>query len=168
MTAVEIPRTGDIGLVKVRGLTGWFIRVGQWLNGSSWKDAKWEHSMLCVGTDWALEGQPGGAVISRVSSRYEGEKILWVRPMELTDEEQAQIGNEASKMLGVKYSFLDYIAIILHHFKINLPWVKNRVTGSGHQICSQLIAEVYRRIGKPLFEGEWPGYVVPADFLKFE
>ena len=162
---VEEPRTGDVGLVKVEGFVGWLIDRAQRLNRANKKFAKYEHVLLCVGTDWALEGQPGGAVITRVSARYKDRPIVWVRPFpDLTDEEMAKVGNEASKLVGTPYSFLDYLALAIRRFNLPFPGVEKRVVSTKHMICSQIITEVFRRMGRDPFPGEPSGYVTPADY----
>lgn len=163
---VTEPRVGDVGLVAIEGLTGAAIYEGQRLNGTPKEAAHFEHSFMLVGNDWVFEAQPGGAVISRLSTRYKGRKIVWVRPMELTDRQQADLGNEASKMLGTKYSFLDYVALFGYRYSLFFKkWAKNRVQDTGHMICSQIIDECYKRaLGVSLFPNKWSGYVTPADY----
>lgn len=174
---IENPQPGDIGLTRITGLTGWGIRVAQRLNGADKRLAKFEHALIYVGDDWCIEAQPGGAVRSKVSERYSDRDIVWVSANPQiaylmtygwkAGTLRAKIVEEAERLVGTPYSFLDYLAILLHHFRLNFPFVKNRVESSEHMICSQLVDEVYTRCGMHLFkDGRWPGYVTPADLAE--
>lgn len=174
---IESPKPGDIGLTKITGLTGWCIRVAQRLNGADKRLAKFEHALIYVGDDWCIEAQPGGAVRSKVSERYAKREITWVSAQNQialmmsygwsSEGLRSKLVTTAEHFVGTPYSFLDYLAILLHHFKINFRFVKDRVASSDHMICSQLVDEVYTRNGMHLFsDGRWPGYVTPADLAQ--
>lgn len=168
MTVIETPQIGDVGLVKVTGLTGWFIDLGQELNGSNEEDSKFEHALMYTGDGKALEGQPGGAVIDSLT-RYGARDITWVRPLpEITEEQMQRLVVEAVRLIGTKYSFLDYAALAIHRFHLPIPGVEKRVISTKHMICSQIIVEVYRNSGVAnLFPGEPSGYVTPANYAVF-
>lgn len=171
------PKIGDIGLTQIEGFTGWCIKVAQRLNGSKKKDARFQHAFIMVGSDYVVEAEPGGALLTKFSERYDYRDVVWLDMTEAvhlkaeslgeTDEKiRIELCNEATKLIGTPYSFLDYVALLLHRFRIPLPGVKKRVASSKHLICSQLVVEVYRREGIDLFPGRWTGYVTPADLCQ--
>jgi hypothetical protein len=169
MVVIETPQVGDVGLVRVKGLTGWFIDLGQELNGSKEVDAKFEHALMYTGDSEALEGQPGGAVIDSLAGRYGSREITWVRPLPGIDQDQmSALVAEATRLVGTKYSFLDYAALAIKRFHLPVPGVEKRVISTKHMICSQIIVEVYRNSGVAnLFPGRPSGYVTPADYAVF-
>jgi len=162
-------KVGDVGLTKVRGAVGKLIRVMQWLNGSSWHDSEFEHSFLltdvnAIGRMWGFEAQPGGAHFFDVKEKYGNEEIVWIRPTNLSAQQQLDLVKQADILKGTPYSFLEYGALLTHRLHLPLPGVKKYVNSTRHLICSQIIAELYRRISIELFGGEWPGYVTPANY----
>lgn len=163
---VETPDIGDVGLVQVEGFVGKLIGLGEWLNGTKRKNCRFQHSFLYLSDGMILEAQPGGAVLTPYEERYGAETIVWIRPVELDDQQKTQLILEAHKLVKTPYSFLDYTALLTHRLHLPLPGLKNYVNSTDHMICSQIIAEVYRRIGVPLFSGRWPGYVTPADYFE--
>lgn len=163
---IKTPDIGDVGLVKVHGFTGKLIGFGEFLNGTKKRNTKFQHSFLYLGEGMVLEAQPGGAVLTRLADRYEFTEITWVHPADLTKDQQDRLIQESGKLVGIPYSFLDYSALLVRRLHLPVPGLKGYVNSTDHMICSQLIAEVYRRIGVPLFKGEWPGYVTPADFYE--
>lgn len=65
---------------------------------------------------------------------------------------------------GIPYNYLDYLAIGLEHFKIDLPIVRNRVRREDRMICSQLVDYIYKQNGIHLFtDGRLPQDVTPGD-----
>jgi hypothetical protein len=163
---VPAPEIGDVGLVKVQGFVGKLIGACEFLNGTKHKNTKYQHSFLYLGNGMVLEGQPGGAVLTRFDQRYAGESVVWVRVADLSDDQKNRLIQEAGKLVGVPYSFLDYSAMLVHRLHLPVPGLRRYVNSTDHMICSQIIAEVYRRIAVPLFSGRWPGYVTPADFYE--
>ena len=163
---VETPEIGDVGLVKVHGFVGKLIGFGEFLNGTKPKNTKFQHSFLYLGDGMVLEAQPGGAVLTKVEDRYTNEVIVWVRVAPLTDEQKSQLIVEANRLVGTPYSFLDYTALLAHRTHLPFPGLRTYVNSTDHMICSQIIAEIYRRIAVPLFSGRWPGYVTPADYYE--
>lgn len=159
-------KVGDIGLIKVRGFVGKLIRAMQWLNGSPWDDSKFEHSFVVTDADrlWGFEAQPGGARFFDIMATYGGEEIVWIRPANLTAQQQADLVQQADILKGTPYSFLDYSALLVHRLHLPLPGVRKYVNSSKHAICSQIISLLYQRIKVPLFGGKWAGYVTPVDY----
>lgn len=78
--------------------------------------------------------------------------------------EHQGFGRYAKVRPGVPYSFLDYQAIAMHHYRIPAPGLQQYIASTGHQICSQLADQCRRDGGSHLFtDGRWPGYVTPLD-----
>ncbi|TQF07542.1 hypothetical protein E6W39_24325 [Kitasatospora acidiphila] len=162
------PQLGDIGLVRIRGTVGLLIRLGQWLNGDGFSTQ--EHAFVVVGPDadgrqQLVEAQPGGARLGLLTE-YDDRHVLYVAPAGLTDWQRAQIAVAAEDLAAARtpYSFLDYLALAVHRFRLPVPGLRRYVAATGHMICSQLCDLAYQRAGEQLFaDGRWNGYVTPAD-----
>lgn len=153
------PQPGDFGLTHVRGESGRLIRLGQWLNGDGFAD--YEHAFIVVNNDTVVEAEPGGARLAPLSE-YDPTGVVF-SSWNLTDGERARIVAAAMFKVGTPYSALDYFALAARRFHLPLPGLRRYVQSSGHEICSQLVDDVYRTAGVPLFtDGRWPGYVTPA------
>lgn len=161
-TPTPAPQPGDFGLVHVVGGVGILIRIGQWLNGDGFAD--YEHAFVHVGDDKVVEAQPGGAHETTLAD-YDGRPIAWSSGhIALTDAQRAEIVTAAHGYLGVPYSFVDYLSLLLARFRIRLPFVKRYVASTGHMICSQLVDQSFQDADVHLFaDGRWPGDVTPAD-----
>jgi hypothetical protein len=153
------PVPGDIGLTRIPGLVGKFIRFGQWINGNGFKN--YEHAFLVLSDGQLIEAQPGGARIAPLSE-YERRNAVYVCPPPLTDDQREAICAAAHRYVGVPYSFADYLAIAVHRFHIPAPGLRRYVATSRHMICSQLVDRIYLDGGVRLFaDNRWPGYVTP-------
>lgn len=161
-----MPKQGDFGLVKMPGSTGALITLGEWLNGDGF--GKYDHAFVYVdsapgGTN-IVEAEPGGA---RLADYTEYDDITW-SSWNLTDAQRADIVFNALKLLGTKYSVLDYFALAMK--RLHLPffgWVKKRVESTKYVICSQLVDEAYGESGLYLFnDHRWYGDVTPMDLGK--
>jgi uncharacterized protein YycO len=151
---------GDFGVVSIEGTVGWLIRIGQWLNGSGFRN--YEHAFVYIGAGKIVEAEPGGAKISDLSE-YDGRSILWsTGKVLLTDEQRTAVVEAAKGFVGVPYSFLDYFLLALKRLHISVPILNKRVLESKHLICSQLVAESYAAARVVLTSK--PAYAVtPAD-----
>ncbi|AEW92784.1 MULTISPECIES: C40 family peptidase [Streptomycetaceae] len=153
------PVPGDIGLTTISGAVGKLIRLGQWLNGNGFGD--YEHAFVVLPGERILEAEPGGARV-RPLTAYDGAVVRYVYPPGLTDEQRTAVCAAARAYVGVPYSFLDYLAIALHRFRLWVPGLRRYIAGTGHMICSQLADQCYQDAGVRLFaDGRWPGYVTP-------
>ncbi|MBY8883357.1 hypothetical protein K7472_00665 [Streptomyces sp. PTM05] len=153
------PLPGDIGLTRIPGAAGLFIKIGQWINGNGFAD--WEHAFLVLPEGRLLEAEPGGARV-RALSEYDGARVLYVCPDDLTDQQRTAIVQDCGRYTGVPYSFLDYLAIAAHRFRLRLPGLRRYVASTRHMICSQLVDQCYQDAGVHLFDdNRWPGYVTP-------
>ncbi|MFE1764099.1 hypothetical protein ACWDBF_02150 [Streptomyces angustmyceticus] len=153
------PLPGDIGLTRISGVTGTLIRVGQWINKDGFAD--YEHAFLVLPGDRLLEAEPGGARITPLAA-YADADVLYVCPEHLTERQRTDICAAATRYVGVPYSFLDYLAIATHRFRLPVPGLRRYVASTRHMICSQLVDQCYLDGGVHLFaDGRWPGYVTP-------
>ena len=144
-----MPLPGDFGLVRIKGDTGWDIRFGQFLNGDGFSKA--EHALFyggkdSDGVDFVIEAEPGG-VRTAPLSEYDGRSIFWSTDLiPLTDQERFYIIQKAMALIGTPYSFLDYLLIALYRLHVRPKFLVARVQGTGHVICSQLVAQIYDQV----------------------
>lgn len=162
------PKPGDIGLVPMTGAVGWMIKAGQWLAADGW--TKYQHAFVIVGEGVQglpgmrlVEAMPGGALNSSLS-RYDADKIVWLRCPPAYRE---AVASEALRFVGVKYSAADYGALSLHRFHIPAPHLEAFIKDRKTMICSQLADAAAGIGGWHIFDDErWPGYVTPNDLGK--
>jgi hypothetical protein len=153
-------KPGDIGFVKIEGVLGFFVSLGQHLTGDS---CRYTHTYIVLDEETVIAAQPGGARIDPLSD-YQNKAVYLQR--DLTDEQRATIVSEARALEGLPYSFLDYLAIALARFGIKPKWLQRYIANTGHMICSQLCDEVYRRAGIHLFnDGRLSQEVTPGDLF---
>lgn len=154
-------RPGDFCVEHMPGTPGRLIRLGQWLAGDGFAD--YEHAAVCVriatdGRPIVVQAEPGGAHIG-----FARRDALW-SDLPLTETQRKAIVRAASGYIGTPYSWLDYVAIAAHRFRIPTPGLRRYIAATGHMICSQLVAQCYDDAGVHLFtDGRWPGSVTPAD-----
>ena len=158
--STHTPLPGDIGLVRIPGIVGWFIALGQLILGDA---SRFTHAFIVVDDHRAFSAQPKGAGYDNLQS-YIAHGAAFGRHIPLTPEERVRIVMAATSLLGTKYSFLDYFALALHRFHIRPKFVERYVTDSGHMICSQLVDRVYLKAGIHLFsDGRLSQDVTPGD-----
>jgi len=156
-TAVE-PPLGSVGLTQIHGKVGRLIRFGQWLNGDGYED--YEHAFVFVGGGRIVEAEPGGAREADLSE-YAANTVVWI---ECPPEYGQAVADEARKLVGTKYSFVDYLALFLHRMRLWVPFLRWYVRSSRRLICSALADRAARRGGWRLFVTPpiWEGYVTPG------
>lgn len=177
-------KPGMFVLVPVNGPVGEAIKWSQFFAGAP---SRYQHAALILDGDGTLiEAEPGksGARIANVSE-YAGrdfrvcDPVAWmIRGLSLNaseDQLRAKVADEGRKLEHVRYSALDYAALILLHLEKLLTrrkrptwrltlFIRKRVQSSGHLICSQLVDLALSRAGLSLFtDGRLPGDVMPAD-----
>lgn len=153
-------KPGDFGLTRIKGWTGIWVSLGQWLNGDA---SKYTHSFIVIDNNYVLEAQPGGAVLTPLADYLERTDVIYSN-LPLTQVQRDSIVHRALQLEGTPYSFLDYLAIGLVRLGFKPYRVIDRVVSSGHMICSQLVAEVYTYAGVKLFDdGTEPWMVTPGD-----
>jgi len=156
------PQPGDFGLSRIGGVVGWWIALGQLLTGDA---SRYTHAFVVLDDNTVIEAMPGGAVITPLAE-YKG-KAVYSR-IDLTPDQRFAIVSEARKLVGVPYSFLDYLALALAHFGIRPKKLREYIKTKGHMICSQLVDEVYRRAGITMFDDDrLPQDVTPGDLANY-
>lgn len=157
------PLPGDFGCVAIRGPVGVFIRIGQWLTGSGFKN--YEHAFVCISTDetgdaLVVQAMPEGA---DTKTYHPASHVLWsTGKVPLTDEQRAKVVAAAESYIGVPYGFADYLAIAAHRWHLPIPGLRRWIASTRSMICSQLVAQAYQDAGVDLVPGQWDGYVTPA------
>lgn len=183
------PKPGSFGLSIIGGKTGQYVAAGQAIAGDG---SRWTHAFLVLDNGEIIEGMPHGARIVPLSERAddEGGVVFCDRPVLenaeayynsikprnidsatlslhmkwYVDALRADIVREARKLVGTPYNYLDYLALGLAHFKIKANWLRRFMQSKKHMICSQLVDEVYRRVGIHIFDdGRLPMDVTPGD-----
>lgn len=166
MTTLLAP--GMIGLTQISGKVGTGIKVGQFLNGEGFYS--WEHAFTVLPGGLILEAEPGGAVIRPL--HYALENVYWCEGIYAASPTVRNAGsiwlvNEAEKLEGIGYSFLDYAALSAHRLHIPAPHLRAYISSTGHMICSQMADEFYLRLGAHIFDDErWAGDVTPAGLYR--
>ena len=159
-----MPQPGDFAVVDCPSQVGTLIDLAEWLSGGGM--TMFNHALICTGitadgTVMVVEAEPGGAV--ERAWHYDGCAHAW-SSMQLTSAQRAALVKAAQGYAGTPYSFLDYLAIAARRFLG--PWLsaplRNYVAGTGHMICSQLVARCYFDAKVPLWP-EWTGYCRPSD-----
>lgn len=156
------PKPGTIGLCKIDGWVGRGIVLGQALSGDA---SGWSHAFLVVDGLKVIQAMPGGAEWASLDWYMQpGHAVFLPGWPDLSDTQRAFIPEVAAKLIGTPYSFLDYASLAALALQIPVPFTRRRVESSGHMICSQLVDEVFRRVGVQLFDdGRLPQDVTPGD-----
>jgi cell wall-associated NlpC family hydrolase len=129
------PRPGDYGVVKTNGVFGKLIRVGT--------VSRWNHAFIYIGDGLIVEANPMGVVISK-ASKYE--VIAWNQHETLTDAQRTKIVNEAKRLIGKSYGFLDIANLMLRILGLKLlanTSLLDKMAERYGVICSELVALSY-------------------------
>ena len=156
---------GTVFTLRSPGVVGWWIRF---LTRS-----RMNHAGICLGDTHTVEAQAAGAV--RKTEHMVGMDVdfgtsLWVRIERLAPKRSAAIAEEAEKLLGARYGWLDLLAVAWAcRNDPTGPIVKpnrwqRRLMRDDRLICSQLVDLACLRAGVHLFtDGRMPGSVTPGD-----
>lgn len=171
---VARPRPGDFCCVPVSGPVGFGITLGQWLDGDRFQF--YDHTEIYVGK--ADAAGPYGYTVSTYPNGS-GKRALpcnaWELPgslwssglIDLTGTQRTGIVSWAMDHQDVRYSFLDYGALVLHGLHIPVPGLREFIASTAHMICAQYTVAGYSLGGGvDLVKGEWPGYVKPGDLAQ--
>jgi len=157
---------GSIGLMRIGGLLGRAIMIGQAVVGDA---SRWTHVFIALDDGTALEAMPEGARIRPMDLDGDPPVLIgWKR--DLTDAQRQRIVDVARQYEGCGYSFTSYFAIYMAH----AGWVPRRferyIAKSHRQICSALADHIYHEAGIELFDdGRPPHSVTPGDLAgRFE
>lgn len=157
------PDCGDFFLVHIPGAVGGAITLGQALVGSY---SYFTHAGMVGPSGTIIQAQPGGAVEIPLLDAISDRTRVAYSDFALTDDQRQAVWTAAKGFVGVPYSFADYLAIgalrLLHTDRL-----ERYVSSTGHQICSQLVANAYAAAGTPLFsDGRAAGDVAPGDLAR--
>lgn len=168
---------GDLIATHISGSVGRWIGFGELLDSNRLfhpfsKEALdlsvFSHVAVVRDATTLVEAEVGGARLAPISEYLDGRPILFSTGLLGVDAATGQkIADEAVKLLGVPYSFLDYGSIAAHRFHVPVPGLKAYISASGHLICSQLADLACQRAGVQLFDdGRWDGSVTPYDIAQ--
>jgi len=140
------PRIGDYGCIKTSGFFGWLIRLGTF--------SRWNHSIIYVGSGNAVSADPSGVKIDPVTNWH---NIAWNQHEELTDEQRQAIVFYASQVVGRPYNFFTIadIAFRIIGLKIFAKGILNKLAQNRGYICSELVAEAYRKAGVQIAQEDY-------------
>jgi len=142
---------GQFAVVRTSGIVARLIRLVT--------RSKWNHAFLLLDDNLYVEANPSGATYGR--SPY---AIQELSNLDLSPAQADQIHTAALGLVGTPYGFLDILSIGLLQYGIKPGFVRRRVARSDRLICSQLVAEAYRRAGVCLFsDARLPMDVTPGD-----
>lgn len=172
-TGTNIPKTvavADFFCVQGSSKSGRWIRGAEVIDGANPDAEEFQHCGMVTKITWPISGPPivtileaegGGAV--EVPYHYNGAHIVWSTAIiRLKQSQRSDIAAKAKTLKGAKYGYLDYLALTLHHFKINLPGLRAYIKWSKRLICSQLVDRAYNLGGYELFtDHRWDGDVEP-------
>lgn len=117
------------------------------------------HAGIYVGDGKIVEALSDGMVVSPVPT----DGVTWSR-MVLTDKQRRCIVDEAYKLVGIPYGWLDVFCIGLLQYGVRLPSVYRRVRRQEYLFCSQAVDRAYLLAGVHLFnDGRASQDVTPGD-----
>ena len=140
------PRLGDYGVVKTTGFFGGLIRIGT--------TSRWNHVIIYVGNGMAVSADPTG--VSKISvTQYTN--IAWNKHEELDDNQRMMIINAALEAIGKPYDFFTIadIALRILGLKILTKGLLSYLAKNKGYICSELVAECYRKGGLVIAKEDW-------------
>lgn len=158
-------KPGMFGLAIIAGKTGKLVQLGQ--NIVDGRKETFTHAFFVLDNDQVIEAEPGGAEIvsiEKYTSQPAGKVLFSDKPMQDALREHGLVGNVefenhvrrelvrfARTLEHTPYNYLDYLAIGLEHFGIDLGFIRNRVRREDRMICSQLVDYIYAKHGIHLF-----------------
>ena len=140
------PRLGDYGVIKTTGFFGGLIRIGT--------TSRWNHVIIYVGNGMAVSADPTG--VSKISvTQYTN--IAWNKHEELDDNQRMMIINAALEAIGKPYDFFTIadIALRILGLKIFTKGLLSYLAKNKGYICSELVAECYRKGGLVIAKEDW-------------
>ena len=140
------PCIGDYGCVKTHGFFGWLIRLGTF--------SRWNHSVIYVGNGEVVSADPTGVKINKVSDYT---NVAWNQHEELDDNQRMQIINAALEAVGKPYDFFTIadLAFRILGLKVLTAGLLGRLARNHGYICSELVAECYRKGGLVIAEKDY-------------
>ena len=140
------PRIGDYGVIKTHGFFGWLIRLGTF--------SRWNHAIVYIGNGMAVSADPSGVKKDPITN---WDNIAWNQHEELDDNQRMQIVNAALETVGSHYGFITIadIAFRILGLKIFSKAILDRLARHNGYICSELVAECYRKGGLVIAEQDY-------------
>ncbi len=150
------PQLGDYGCVQTNGIVGFLIQLGTL--------TKYNHAFIYLGDGKIIEATPRHGVIISPVTNYTN--IAWNQHEPKTDEQRKALVAQALTHFGDHYSFLAFLAIGMRILHIKSPkWMRERLTKSKNEICSELVARDYRACDF-VVEGQRPDFFIsPSDLI---
>lgn len=179
-------KPASFGLAVISGKTGKLVSWGQ--NIVDGRRETFTHAFFVLDNNEVIEAEPEGAQIvslDKYKSRPEGEVLFCDRPvqgwlaergwdkgtpLDIATEAGVRrtLVNYARGLKDIPYNYLDYVAIGLEHFGIDLPFIRNRVRRPDRMICSQLVDFIYTQNGmKVLKDNRLSQNVTPGDLEQY-
>lgn len=158
-------RPGDFFVVRTHGTAADVICVATRSKynhaGIYMPDPTYDYGTVGVPPTRCVEAAPSGARLT--SADYGDDKIL-VSNFALTPSQRYALCEVARGLIGTPYGWEDIVSIGALQYGIKPDFIRDRVENSSYLICSQLVDEVYRRVGLHLFaDGRLPMDVTPGD-----
>lgn len=167
-------QTGDILLLRIKGITGIAVWLMQAIN---WDLSKWTHVGVLLDTGYVFEAQPGGSTLTPLSkyANRSGAVVTHrmtcpqgtLEPLALTPEQRVAISDVARGYVGRRYGWGTYLYLALYRLGFKSKWLTDRVQRSDRMICSQAADQICRDVGIELFnDGRMSMDVVPGDLAR--
>lgn len=153
---------GDVGFSKITGLTGLFVRFGQFIVGD---DSPFTHVFVVTNTNpgLVLEAMPNGMRTRVFTGAEVG--VAYAR-LPLSDEQRRMVPLVSKQFENVKYGFSAYLYLFLNRFGGAPARLKRYIETNGRMICSQTADEFLRRLNYHVFnDGRMPHDVTPGDLF---
>lgn len=139
-------------VVRSDNVAGWVIR---WATRS-----KWNHAGLIGRNNERLGAHPGGFGAEQQSRN---EHVVYAR---ITAAQQSAIWDEAERLIGTPYGWLDILCIGLLQYGVRPKVIRDRVQRSDQLICSQAVDFCVQVADLHFFEDKrLPQDVTPGDLV---
>lgn len=157
------PQPGDYFTVATTGRAARLIRFGERWFLPVPKEGCWaNHCGIYKGDGLVIEANPNGVAV-RSMHEYDHLHIAWSDRV-IPEAERSLIVSAAEVMVGLPYSRLDIVAMVLQRFPAFVGLLaRMRLNRGDRLICSQLVARAYRLAGIRLVPAKEDNFVTPGD-----
>jgi hypothetical protein len=166
-------RAGDFFCVQGSSSSGRWIKGAEIIDDASPDAAEFQHAGIVTKVTWPTAGVPNVTILEaegdgaiETAYHYDGAHIIWSTGAIVPSAVQRpNIVAGALTLKGAKYGYLDYAALGLHHYHVDIPGLRAYIGWSKRLICSQLVDRAYELGDYHLFvkPPRWNGYVKPSD-----
>lgn len=151
------PRLGCYGVVRTGGFHAWLIRT--------FTRSAYDHAFIVCDGGQIIEAEPGGARWGRLAE-YAGHGVL-ISADPMDAEQRVIVVDEAIRLLGVRYGWLDIVRLGLATVGIRWKWLTRRADSERAMVCSQIVAACGQAAGLDWLCGqESPAAVTPGMLAK--